>query len=83
MQRNPGFSSGALARDAQYCEWEERIMGAEPLLYATEENRSALAAVVEYAYDQDFAPRKLEPEELFAPRRCRRPGLVALAEGLA
>ena len=44
-----------------------RVVGNDPFPFGVNANRKALETVVQFAFDQQVIPAKVEPEELFAP----------------
>jgi hypothetical protein len=48
-------------------ERNKRMMGSDPWPYGVEANRKTLEAFLRYHYEQGLSPRRLSPEDLFAP----------------
>jgi 4,5-dihydroxyphthalate decarboxylase len=48
-------------------EEQEAILGPDPWIYGVEPNRRVLETFLDYAIEQDLAPRRLSVEELFHP----------------
>ena len=43
------------------------LFGGDPFPFGIENNRKALEAITQFAFDQQMVPRKYAVEELFAP----------------
>jgi 4,5-dihydroxyphthalate decarboxylase len=50
------------------------LFAGDPFAYGFGPNRAVLDAMTRYAFEQGLTPRKLEPEELFAPETLEHPG---------
>lgn len=62
------LSAGAeLPADAQVLARRRSLVGDDPLPNGVARNRKALEAIVRFAHDQQILPRRVEPEEMFAP----------------
>jgi 4,5-dihydroxyphthalate decarboxylase len=48
-------------------ERNRRMMGNDPWPYGVEANRKTLEAFLRYHHEQGLSPRRLRPEDLFAP----------------
>lgn len=59
-------SGTALSGEAQTLAQRRSVVGEDPLPYGMARNRNAIAAVIQFAYDQQILPRQVSPEEVFA-----------------
>lgn len=64
--RDNAVSHSSLVWEAAYADEEARVLG-DAFRYGAAENAAALDAVLGYAADQGFTPRRLELDEVFWP----------------